>query len=240
MTYIPTVAEAAASIDHAILAPNLSDETFYRELEKAKMLSLYSVCVRPCDVQRAVAYLVGSNVKVGTVVGFPHGSSSHTIKHAEMMEALSVGAVEIDVVMNQSAIPNKKLSEEVRALDKFARAAKAYRAESVKVIFENANLTIDEIRLASQEMSGSALDFIKTSTGYASGGATLEDVEIMVNHRGTNEVKASGGIRTVNDFIAFWNAGVTRFGTSNSEIILNDLAKMHAGTFETAREGGAY
>lgn len=240
MSKLPTVQEVASRIDHAILSPTLSDEVFFAELDKAIKLKLFSVCVRPVDVRRAYEYLEGSGVVVGTVVGFPHGSSTIRTKSFESFEAIQDGAVEIDVVMNQSAIHNGKLAEEIEDLNIFARESKMQGASVVKIIFENANLTDEQIAEISKGFDGTDIDFIKTSTGYASSGATAKDVETMVANRGSNEVKASGGIRTVHDLINFWNQGVTRFGTSNSETILNDLEKLHNGELDSATVGGEY
>lgn len=238
---IPTVADVASSIDHAILAPNLTKEKFHSELALAKKLNLFSVCVRPCDVEEAVAFLSDSNVKVGTVVGFPHGSSTTSVKSVEALEAIDNGAKEIDIVMNISHVLNGeayKSAEEIGIIVNVARSMPGL--EKIKVIFENAYLTAEQIKEVSIAMQNAGVDFTKTSTGTASSGAKLEDVKVMVEFKGGMEVKASGGIRTINDYLAFRAAGVTRFGTSNSEVILTDLEKMHNGTFEAATIGGEY
>ena len=238
---LPSIQEVAGSIDHAILAPNLSTEKLHSELTLAKNLNLFSVCVRPCDVEEAVSFLADSDVKVGTVVGFPHGSSTTSVKSVEALEAIDNGASEIDIVMNISHVINGeayKAAEEIGIIVNVARSMPGL--EKIKVIFENAYLTPEQIKEVSIAMQHTGVDFIKTSTGTAASGAKLEDVNIMVEFKGDMEVKASGGIRTINDYLAFRDSGVTRFGTSNSEVILNDLEKMHDGTFESATVGGEY
>lgn len=237
---LPTIEEVAGSIDHAILAPNLTKEKLHSELTLAKELNLFSVCVRPCDVEEAVDFLKDSNVKVGTVVGFPHGSSTTSVKSVEAMEAIDNGAAEIDIVMNISHVLNGDIYKAVEEIAIITNAARSMDVEKVKVIFENAYLNSEQIAEVSSAMQNAGIDFIKTSTGTASSGAILQDVEIMVANKGDMEVKASGGIRTVHDYLSFREAGVTRFGTSNSEIILNDLEKLHNGTFDKATIGGEY
>lgn len=242
-TALPTVAELAGSIDHAILAPTTTDQVFEETVGLAAELGLFSICVPSSRVKKAVRQIreIGSPLKVGTVVAFPHGNASTGSIFAEMDTAIYAGAEEIDAVLDFGLVLSGKTAEAVALMETLAIFARSIDTGKFKVIFENAYLSSEQIIELSQGFSQvEAVDFIKTSTGYAPSGATLEDVALMVEHGGTKEVKASGGIRNLDQLLAFRQAGVTRFGTSNSAVLLRDLASRIETGEATGELGGAY
>ena len=238
-----TIEELAGSIDHAILAPTITDQVFQETVNLAAELELFSVCVPSSRVKSAVTQIqmTSSSLKVGTVVAFPHGNASLSSIRAEITAAADSGAVEVDAVIDISLVLSNRIPKAVSLIANLAELAKTEGVEKFKVIFENAYLTPEQIIELSQAFSQvEAVDFIKTSTGYAPSGATLEDVKLMVKHGGSKEVKASGGIRTLDQYLDFRQAGATRFGTSNSAVLLRDLAsRLETGT-ATNEQGGAY
>lgn len=242
-TELPSLEELAGSIDHAILAPTTTDADFAKTVELAAELGLFSICVPSSRVLKATRQIqeLGSSLKVGTVVGFPHGNASLSSMIAEIDSAISHGASEIDGVIDIGLVLSYEFKNAVHLMGTLANLAKHNGIEKFKVIFENAYLTSAQIIALSQRFAQvEAVDFIKTSTGYAPSGATLEDVELMVKHGGPKEVKASGGIRTLDQYLEFRQAGVTRFGTSNSAVLLRDLfSRLETGN-ATGELGGAY
>lgn len=219
---LPTVAEIAGQIDHAILRPDLTLADVDASCAEAATHGVFSVCVRPHDVIHAVAALAGSGVEVGTVIGFPHGSTSTGAKVAESRIALEDGATELDMVVQIGQLRSGRL-DEVR--DDIAAVVGAAGTVPVKVILETALLTTDEIVAGCRaaEMAGAA--FVKTSTGFADRGASDEDIRLMRQSVGPRtQVKASGGIRDLDTLLRFKALGATRFGTSATATILDDLA----------------
>jgi deoxyribose-phosphate aldolase len=241
-TILPSINEVAQSIDHAILKPNLSREEINSELIKADELNVFSVCVRPCDVEYAVQFLTARNSKVavGTVIGFPHGSTTTAVKAVESLEAIDNGATEIDIVVNISMVIDGRYDDAAREIFEIVTVAREAGVSIVKVIFENAYLTPEQIENLTQAMQFSGADFVKTSTGFAATGAVVNDVAIMHYNRGEMEVKASGGIKDLDTYLKFQEIGATRFGTSNADIILEDLASRLTSGEATGKEGGSY
>ncbi|MEU6701318.1 deoxyribose-phosphate aldolase [Pseudonocardia sp. NPDC046786] len=228
-----TAAEIAGMIDHAILRPELTRTDVDAQLETAARHRIFSVCVRPSDVAHAVARLDGTGVAVGTVIGFPHGTTSTAAKVAESGQAITDGAAELDMVINVGRLRSGLLDDveaDVRAV------VDAAGGRIVKVILETALLSDDEIvaGCVAAERAGAA--FVKTSTGFAGGGATPEHIALMRRSVGPSvQVKASGGVRDLDTVLAFHTAGVTRFGTSGTATILSDAAGRDAGGSAGAR-----
>ncbi|MBM9465522.1 deoxyribose-phosphate aldolase [Aeromicrobium sp. YIM 150415] len=234
MTTVPSVAEIAAQIDHAILKPELTRDDVDADLDLAREYGIFSVCVRPSDVAHAVERLAGSAVAVGTVIGFPHGTTTTQTKVAEARQALEDGALELDMVLNIGRL-RSGLVEDVEA---DIRAVKRAAGDHiVKVILETALLDDGQKVAACEAAERAGADFVKTSTGFAGGGATLEDVRLMRAAVGPGvQVKASGGVRGLDTLLEMRGAGVTRFGTSATRVILDDLAARVAGGQATGAE----
>lgn len=218
-----TKKDIAGMIDHAILKPELTRKDVLSELIKAHNHNVFSVCVRPTDVKYAEDMLFGlhSNVQVGTVVGFPHGNVPTRVKLTEIAEAINSGATEIDVVLNIGMLKGDFQKETLLELKSLKKAA---RGRIIKVIFENALLTDEEKIQACRICSAAKVDFVKTSTGFASSGATEHDVKLMSeNVSGEVAVKASGGVRDLETLKKLYNAGATRFGTSSVVRIFEEM-----------------
>jgi deoxyribose-phosphate aldolase len=209
--------ELASYIDHTLLRPEATEEQVLQLCDEARSYGFAAVCVPPCYVQAATERLgPGSLVKVATVIGFPLGYQHGKVKFLETHQAVADGANEIDVVMNISAFKSGKYNEVENELSDLAKFCHMKEAE-LKVIIETALLTKDEIEKACTLCAAAGVDFVKTSTGFASGGARVEDIELMrrvlPNHI---KIKASGGIKTFADAQALIQAGADRLGCSAS------------------------
>jgi deoxyribose-phosphate aldolase len=219
-----TPAQLAKVIDHALLRPEMTEGEVTAGCELAHRYHIASVCVKPCDVPLAARLLAGSDVAVGTVVGFPHGSSTMAVKVAEARQALADGATELDMVINIGALRSGKLDyvrDEISALVDAARG----RAH-VKVILENAYLTTEEKVIACQLAEVAGADFVKTSTGYAPTGVTVADIKLMRATVGPRvQVKAAHGIRTLDAILEIIDAGATRVGATQTATILDDFKR---------------
>ncbi|WP_436524268.1 deoxyribose-phosphate aldolase [Actinoplanes sp. HUAS TT8] len=224
-----TVPQIARMIDHSILQPQFTSEDVRQGCAVAAKYQVASVCVRPSDVPLAVELLRGTNVQVGTVIGFPHGDTSTEVKVAETEQAVFRGATEIDMVINIGWLRSGDIAAVETEIKEIVRAA---GAAHVKVILETAYLT-DEEKLAAcwaAERAGAA--FVKTSTGFAPTGATLDDLALMRSAVSPKvQVKASGGIRSLDTLLAMAGVGVTRFGSSATAEILEDLARRQVTTY---------
>ena len=217
-----TVERVAKTIDHSLLRPELTVDEVLAGCDLAARYHVASVCCRPIDVSRCVEHLAGTDVVVGTVIGFPHGSNLTATKVFEAQRALEQGAVELDMVL-QIGLLRSGLTDEVR-VDIAAVVAAAGAGALVKVILENAYLTDDEkvtgCRLA--EDAGAA--YVKTSTGYAPSGATLDDLRLMRATVSPHvKVKAAGGVRTLDALIDCINAGIDRCVATATATIIDDL-----------------
>ena len=224
-----TERQLAKTIDHSLLKPELDDAFVEAGCRLAVEYDVASVCVRPVDVKRAVAILDGSDVAVGTVIGFPHGSSTTATKAFEARDALANGATELDMVLQVGALRSGR-DQDVRD-DIAAVVAVAHDAGAlVKVILENAYLNDDEKERGSRLVEAAGADFVKTSTGFAPSGATHEDLALMRRVTSPHvQVKAAGGVRTLDDLLAVMNLGVTRIGATQTKVILDDFRARRAG-----------
>ncbi|HEM4051209.1 TPA: deoxyribose-phosphate aldolase [Streptococcus suis] len=205
-------------IDHTILKPETSKEQVAQILAEAKEYDFASVCVNPTWVTYAAQELKDSDVKVCTVIGFPLGANTPAVKAFETKDAIENGADEIDMVINIGALKSK--NDEL-VLEDIKAVVEASGDKLVKVIIETCLLTEEEKVKACQLSKEAGADFVKTSTGFSTGGATVEDVALMRKTVGSDMgVKASGGARSYEDAIAFIEAGATRIGASSGVAIM--------------------
>lgn len=212
--------DLANYIDHTLLSPDARQEDIIKLCNEAKKYNFHSVCVQPPWVSLCKNELKGSNVKVCAVAAFPQGLSKTHIKLAEVMAALADGADEVDIVMNIAWAKNN-MWWEIR--DEIATIVTGSRVACLKVIIETCLLDNLEIMRASKEVNKAGAHFVKTSTGFSKGGATLDAVRLMRVAVGTRfGIKASGGIRTLKDALAMIEAGATRLGTSASVSIMEE------------------
>jgi deoxyribose-phosphate aldolase len=213
--------EIAAVIDHSLLAPSMTPRQMEDGCRQGRDLHCASVCVMPFFVPRCVELLAGSGVRPSTTIGFPHGGHATAVKAAEAREALRAGAVELDMVTNISKAVGGDwayVAQDIRAVLHEVRQAAGAK---LKVIFENCFLSDgDKIRLC--EICGElAVDWVKTSTGFGSGGATDDDLRLMRRYSPPHvQVKAAGGIRTLGRLLEVRALGVTRVGASRTAEIL--------------------
>lgn len=199
-------------IDHTLLKPDASQKGVEKLCEEAKEHSFKSVCVNPSFVALAAEKLEGTDVDVCTVIGFPLGANTEAVKVFEAQEAIKDGATELDMVLNISKLKDGKYDEVRQEMEAIKKVA---GKRVVKVILETCLLSDEEIVKACELAVEAGLDFVKTSTGFSTGGATVEDVNLMKQTVGDNaEVKASGGIRDRKTMLAMIDAGATRIGAS--------------------------
>ncbi|XKH51027.1 deoxyribose-phosphate aldolase [Chryseomicrobium palamuruense] len=209
----------ASYIDHTLLKQDATKSQIEVLCQEAAKYEFASVCVNPTWVAFAAELLTDSPVKVCTVIGFPLGASTTDVKAFETKDAIAKGATEIDMVLNVGALKSGLTEEVQKDIEAVVEAAKGKAI--VKVILETCLLTKDEIVLASQLSKNAGADFVKTSTGFSTGGATAEDVALMKKTVGDDlEVKASGGVRSIEDFNAMVEAGATRIGASSGVLIM--------------------
>ena len=213
--------ELAKMIDHTILKANATQSDIEKLCDEAKKYNFASVCVNPYWVPLASDLLKNSTVKVCTVIGFPLGATSSESKAYETEIAILQGADEVDMVINVGAMKNNKtdiVENDILSVVNSARKTGKTQNKNiiVKVILETCYLTKDEIKNACLCAKNAGADFVKTSTGFGTGGATVEDVSLMKETVGSSmEVKASGGIRDYETAIKMIEAGATRLGTSS-------------------------
>ncbi|MCS7046096.1 MAG: deoxyribose-phosphate aldolase [Gemmataceae bacterium] len=217
-----TYRDIAKMIDHSLLQPTLTDDDLDAGCRLARSYEVASVCIKPYAVARAAEMLAGSGVAVGTTVGFPHGGHKTAIKVAEVSQALNDGAVELDMVVNIGKVIGldwRYVADDIRAVVEVAHAGKAL----VKVIFENCYLSDDHKRKLCEICGEVGADFVKTSTGYGSTGATLEDLALMRKYSPAHvQVKAAGGVRTFDRLLQVRALGVTRVGATATPAILDE------------------
>lgn len=206
-------------IDHTILKADSQEKAVQQIIEEAKQYNFCSVCVNPTWVKKAAQELTDSEVKVCTVIGFPLGANTSAVKAFEAKNALENGADEVDMVINIGALKDGKHSLVEEDIAAVVTAVKGQAL--VKVIIETALLTKDEIVTACQLAKAAGADFVKTSTGFSTGGATVEDVKLMRATVGADMgVKVSGGIHNKAEALAMIEAGATRIGTSAGVAIM--------------------
>jgi len=221
-TATATIRSIARMIDHTLLRPNATQQEVTQLCEEAKRYCFASVCVNPTYVALASCLLKGSGVKLCTVVGFPLGSSTSTVKALEAQDAIHNGAEEIDMVMNVSALKSGNFQ---LVLDDIRAVRETTSGKILKVILETSLLTREEKIKASQLAKEAGADFVKTSTGFSSGGATVDDIQLMRRTVGPKMgVKASGGIKDIDFARRLVEAGATRIGSSASIAIAADIS----------------
>ncbi len=208
----------AKLIDHTILKPVATKEDVRRICEEAKQHGFFSVCINPYWVAYAKELLTGTDVKVCTVIGFPLGANTTAVKAYETQDALKNGADEIDMVINLGALKSGDLDT---VLNDISAVRKACEGKTLKVIIETSQLTEEEKVTACELSARAGADFVKTSTGFTGGGATAADVALMRKSIPAHmQVKASGGVRSREDFDAMVAAGATRIGASSGVKII--------------------
>lgn len=224
----PTLAELARMFDHSLLQPNLTDADLERGCALARELNVASVCIKPYGVRLAAKLLAGSGVQASTVIGFPHGGHLTAVKVVEAERALDDGATELDMVVNVGKVLSGEWNYAADDIAAVVRVAHA-RVAKVKVIFENAYLKDEHKRELCRICGEVRADWVKTSTGYAETGATVEDLKLMREASPAwVQVKAAGGVRTYEKLMEVRAIGVTRVGATATKAILDD-AKAKLG-----------
>ena len=216
------VKDIAKMIDHSLLNPKFTDEEIKSGCELAKEYDVASVCVRPTDLKFAAEILKGSDVLATTVIGFPHGSNRTDVKVFEAQQAISDGAQELDMVLNIGKLLSGEydyVKQDIKAVCDLAHKNNII----VKVIFENCYLSDAQKIKACKLCDEAGADFVKTSTGYGTGGATVEDLRLMrANTKPETRIKAAGGVRTLDGALAVRKLGGVRFGATATKAILED------------------
>jgi len=231
----PTVNELAKMIDHSLLHPTMTDEDVKIGCELSRDYGVATACVKPYSIRQALEIFEGSDVMACAVIGFPHGNSTTGIKVVEAEAAALAGAKEIDMVVNVGKVKGGQwdyVSREVHLINEAVVAA----GSILKVIFENDYLVESEIIRLCQICSEAKVAFVKTSTGYgfvkgddgkySYKGATMEHLKLMREHTDAGiEIKAAGGVRSLDDLLAVRELGVTRIGATATKVMLNDAIK---------------
>jgi deoxyribose-phosphate aldolase len=229
--------DAAKLIDHTLLKPEATRDQIIRLCEEAAAYGFACAFVHQTWAPLAVSVLRGTGVKVGVPVGFPQGASFTTVKRFEADEALRVGASEVDMVINIGALKSgdrKVVSRDIEGVAEIVHAGGGL----LKVILETSLLSLDEKLVACQLSLAAKADFVKTSTGFAGGGATVDDIALMRGVVGDKAgVKASGGVRTAADALAMVHAGANRIGTSAGVAIVRDLGAPELSPAQLSSEG---
>ena len=226
-----TVSDIARMVDHSLLRPTLTDAEFEEGVELVKKYRCFTVMVAPYDVPKAVKALQGSSIQVSTVIDFPHGSNLTAAKVFEANLAMDNGAAHLDMVLGISRVVAGHMDEveaDIRAVVEAGHA----RGAPVKVIFETCYLTEEMIVAACKASERAGADYVKTSTGYGPGGASLEVVRLMRKSVSPRVlVKPSGGIRTLDEVLEYRKAGAAMIGTRATAVILDEAEKREkAGT----------
>lgn len=224
-----TYRDIAKMIDHSLLNPVLTEEELERGCRLAREYDVASVCIMPYALCRCVDLLAGSEVLPSTTIGFPHGGHATAVKLAEVRQALADGGKELDAVVNISLVRSgrwDRVRQEIQAMTEETHAGGA----KIKIIFENSYLD-DPQKIRLCEICGEiGVDWVKTSTGYGSGGATLEDLRLMRRHSPAHvQVKAAGGVRDLDRLLEIRAIGVTRCGASRTAEILDECRRRLGG-----------
>lgn len=223
-----TSKDIAKMLDHSLLQPQLDAETVRKGCEVAKKYDTASVCVRPCDLPIAAEVLKGTDVKLCTVIGFPHGSHRTDVKVFESERAMDDGCVELDMVLNIGRLIAGQLEYVEQDIKAVVDAAHR-RGAIVKVILENAYLTDEQKVQACQICERAGADFVKTSTGYAPTGATIPDLKLMrATCSDKVRVKAAGGVRTLGSVLSCRAVGCSRCGATATEAIMEEALRLEA------------
>ena len=229
----PPIEELGKMIDYAILRPDASEEMVVKACEEARKWHFAALCVNPCWLPIAKEKLQGSDVKLCTVVGFPLGTNTKSVKIAEAKNAISLGADELDIVSNIGLFKSGKERDFVEEIIAIVETSKMHsrtirRGDIItKIIVECGYLSKEEIKKVATLLLESGADFIKTATGFGPRGSSLDDVRIIRSVvGGTLRIKAAGGIKTLNDVIGFLGAGADRIGTSSAVQIMEEYRRM--------------
>ena len=215
-------------IDHTLLKADATENEVIKLCNEAKEYDFFSVCINPGFVELAAKELSESNVAVCTVIGFPLGASTPETKAFETRDAIQKGAAEVDMVINISKLKDKKDEQVLKDIKAVVDAAD--KKALVKVIIETCLLTDEEKERACKLAKDAGADFVKTSTGFSTGGATKEDIALMRKTVGTEMgVKASGGVRTYEDAVTMIESGATRIGASASIAIVTASKAQSSG-----------
>ena len=214
--------DIAGMIDHSLLKPTLTTEELEAGCQLALTYEVASVCIMPFYLKRCAEILSGSDVKASTTIGFPHGGHTMHVKQIEAEQAITDGCEELDMVVNISRVLSgewKYVADEIEAITEIAHQA----GQKIKVIFENCYLEesqkIELCRICGER----GVDWVKTSTGYGTGGATFEDLKLMrAKSPPEVQVKAAGGVRTLDKLLEVRALGVSRVGASATQSILDD------------------
>jgi deoxyribose-phosphate aldolase len=217
--------DIAKTIDHSLLSPTLGTDDLEKGCQLAVEYDVASVCIMPYYLKRCSEILAGSTVKASTTVGFPHGGHHTAIKAAEAACALDDGGQELDMVVNISKVLSGDwdfVREDIKTIVELAHSVD----QKVKVIFENCYLNDEQKIKLCEICSELGADWVKTSTGYGTGGATIDDLKLMVANTPDNvQVKAAGGVRDLDTLLEIRALGVTRVGASRTADILDDCKK---------------
>jgi deoxyribose-phosphate aldolase len=223
-----TLHDIAKMIDHSLLQPTMTIDVLEQGICLARQYDVASVCIMPYYLKRCAELLAGSGVRPSTTIGFPHGGHATAVKLAEARQALDDGGIELDMVVNISRVLSGNwgdVRDEIGAIVDLTHG----RGGKLKVIFENCYLQ-DEHKIRLCEICGEAgADWVKTSTGYGTGGATLDDLRLMRKHASPHvQVKAAGGVRDLDMALAVREIGATRFGCTRSVDILEECKRRLA------------
>ncbi len=214
--------DIAQMIDHSLLRPELTEEVVRKGCEIAKKYKTATVCCTPSDVAMVKDILEGSGVKTTNVISFPHGYDKTESKVFQTTQAIKDGAVEVDMVLNISKLLSGDYDYVRKDIQAVVEAAHPHNV-LVKVIFENYYLNDDQKRIACKLCEEAGADFVKTSTGFAGGGATLEDLKLMRENVSEKvQVKAAGGVRDLDKALKVREVGCTRFGATATEAIMEE------------------
>ncbi len=223
-----TYHEIAKMIDHSLLQPTLTDRELEDGCRLAREYDVASICIKPYAVGKAAVWLRGSAVVVGTTIGFPHGGHATENKVAEAEKAIADGARELDMVVNIGKVLSEDwryVGEDIRAVVEVGHSGRAL----VKVIFENCFLKDEHKQELCRVCADAGADFVKTSTGYGEGGALDPDLRLMRRCSPPRvQIKAAGGIRTLDRLLAVRALGVTRVGASATKVILDECRQRLA------------
>jgi deoxyribose-phosphate aldolase len=218
-----TYEEIAQMIDHSLLNPVLTDEDIIEGCKIARDYKVKSVCCRPSDLKLVSEQLIGSNVLITSVIGFPHGATTTSVKIFEADEAIDNGCAELDIVLNIGKLRTgdyEYVKNDIKAVSDLCHK----RGVIVKVIFENCFLDTEQKIAACKICNEIGVDYIKTSTGYGSGGAKDEDIKLMRKYANPEiKIKAAGGIRTLERAIEVKKLGVSRIGATATVGIIESL-----------------
>jgi len=233
-----TYADIAKMIDHALLVPTMTTAELEAGIDLAIAYEVASVCVMPYYLKKCSSRLADTSVKASTTIGFPHGVSEASVKLAEAKQSIADGCEELDVVVNISRVLSDDwgyVRDELGSIIQVSHAAQ----RKVKVIFENCYLEESHKKSLCELCNELNADWVKTSTGFGSSGATMDDLKLMCQHAAEHvQVKAAGGVRDLDSVLAIRSLGVTRIGTSRTQGLLNEC-RTRLGLSEIAADSAS-